>query len=292
MPSAESDTVIFQRPPASMQVVVNIGAATHPGCVRENNEDAFVVARACRTLEVLQTSLPPGVIPVWAAERSYGFLVADGMGGHAAGEVASELALKSFVEHALATADWIMRDPAAHGDKIEERMAERFSAADAAVQRQASQHPLWSGMGTTLTAAVSLGAQLFFGHVGDSRAYLLRGGRLQALTRDHSLVQTLTEAGVISREQAATHHMRNVLLRSLGGGKANADVQRLLLESGDQLLLCTDGLSERVDEPAITEILQATGDAQEACDRLVAAALDAGGTDNVTVILARYGWKT
>jgi protein phosphatase len=271
---------------------VDIGAATHQGCVRENNEDAFLVARACRTLETLQTNLPTGTIPVWAAERSYGFLVADGMGGHAAGEVASRLALKAVIEHVLATADWIMRDPAGHAGTIEERIAERFAAADAAVHEHAGQHPRLSGMGTTLTMAMSMGNRLFFGHVGDSRAYLLRDGRLQQLTRDHSLVQALLDTGAVSPEEAGVHHMRNVLLRSLGGGKVTADVQQLLLENGDQLMLCTDGLTEMVLEPAITDILKTAGEAQAACDQLVAAALDIGAKDNVTVVLARYGWKT
>jgi serine/threonine protein phosphatase PrpC len=292
MPSPDSDTVDFVAPPASIQVVVDIGAATHPGCVRPNNEDSYLVVRASRSLETLHTSLPEGSIPLWSEERSFGFIVADGMGGHAAGEVASRLALRTVIEHVLATADWIMRDPDVYSDKIEERIAERFSAANEAVHEQAAQHPLLSGMGTTMTMAASLGTRLFLGHVGDSRAYLLRGGQLQVLTRDHSIVQTLADAGVISREQAATHRMRNVLLRSLGGNEAKADVRHLMLETGDQLLLCTDGLNEMVPEPTIGEILQSSPGAQAACDQLVSAALAAGGKDNVTVVLAKYGWLT
>jgi protein phosphatase len=286
-----AETVQIPGQPASMQVGVEIGAASHAGRLRPNNEDAFLVARACRTLETLQTNLPAGSIPVWAGEQSYGFVVADGMGGHAAGEVASRLALKTIIEHVLATADWIMRDPATHGAKVEERISEWISAAHAAVREHAALHPRLSGMGTTLTLAISMGPQLFLGHVGDSRAYLMRASRLQALTRDHSLVQSLAAAGVISAEEAATHRMRNVLLRSLGGGDAAADVQHLALSNGDQLLLCTDGLTEMVAEPEIARILQAATGAQEACEQLVAAALDAGGKDNVTVVLARYEWK-
>ena len=275
-----------------MQVMVDIGSGTHAGCMRANNEDAFLVARATRTLEILQSNLKAAEIPYWAAERAYGFLVADGMGGHAAGEVASHLALKTIVEHVLATADWIMRDATRLGARIEKRLAERFSAADMAVLEQANATPLLSGMGTTLTVALSLGSQGFVGHVGDSRAYLLREGQLQRLTRDHSLVQTLVDSGTISREEAAAHHMRNVLLRSLGGGAVKADVQSLRLASGDQLLLCTDGLTEMVDEEEIGQILQESQGAQAACDELIAAALDAGGTDNVTVIVVRYSWNS
>jgi protein phosphatase len=274
-----------------MQVAVDLGAATHPGLVRPNNEDSYLVARADRSLETLLTNLPLGEIPAWAAERSFGLVVADGMGGHAAGEVASHLALRAVVEHVLATADWVMRDVAEHSEQIEERIAERFAAADQAAQGEASRNPRWSGMGTTMTLAISNGASLFLGHVGDSRAYLLRGGKLRVLTRDHSFAQALVEAGDISPEDAATHRLRNVLLRNVGGGTAQADIRHLPLENGDQLLLCTDGLSDLVAEGSIAEILQSAATAQVACDQLIAAALAAGGRDNVTVVLARYAWK-
>jgi protein phosphatase len=273
--------------PDSMQVAVDLGAATHAGLVRPNNEDSYLVALAHRSLETLLTNLPAGKVPAWAAERSYGLVVADGMGGEAAGEVASQLALRAVVEHVLATADWIMRDAALHSDRIEERIAERFAAADEAVKEQARSHPRWIGMGTTMTMAVSSGAQLFLGHVGDSRAYLQRGGELHMLTHDHSFAQAMADAGTISQQDVKTHRMRNVLLRNLGG-QARPDLWHLPLASGDQLLLCTDGLSDMVQAPAIGDILQAAASAQAACDGLVAAALAAGGRDNVTVLVARY----
>jgi protein phosphatase len=273
-----------------MQVAVDLGAATHQGLVRENNEDSYLVARADRSLQTLLTNLPAGEIPEWAAERSYGLVVADGMGGEAAGEVASQLALRAVVEHVLATADWIMRDAATHSAEIEYRMAERFAAADEAVKEEASHNPRLVGMGTTMTMAVSNGADLFLGHVGDSRAYLLRGGQLQVLTRDHSFAQAMADAGTISQQDVKTHRMRNVLLRNLGGRAARADLAHLPLASGDQLLLCTDGLTDLVAAGAIREILQAATSAQAACDELVKAALAAGGKDNVTVLVARYAW--
>jgi protein phosphatase len=276
--------------PASQQAKVDLGAATHRGLVRPNNEDGYLVARASRKLEALLTNVPAGEVPAWTAEEIYGFVVADGMGGEAAGEVASRVALKSVVEHVLSTADWIMRDAAAHRDRIEERLAERFVAADEAVHREAQLHPQWTGMGTTMTLAVSSGKELFVGHVGDSRAYLLRAGHLQALTRDHSFAQQMADAGFISQQAVATNRFRNVLLRHLGGGDARADVQHVRLLKGDQLLLCTDGLSDLVDDAAIGRILLAASGAQAACNQLVEAALAAGGKDNVTVILARYSW--
>jgi serine/threonine protein phosphatase PrpC len=288
----DSETVIIPVDPTSMQVTVDLGAATHPGRVRTNNEDSYIVARASRCFETLQTNLHPGEIPHWSAERAYGLAVADGMGGCAAGEVASHLALRAVVEHVLRTADWIMRDPCAHGEKIEERMNERFAAASASISKQATRNPAWSGMGTTMTLAVSTGRCLFLGHVGDSRAYLLRGDQLRVLTRDHSFAQMLADAGEISKQEAAVHHMRNVLLRFLGSGPVTADVSHLSMESSDQVLLCTDGLTDMVPEPDICKVLLSAADAQAACDQLVAAALAAGGKDNITVVLARYTLQT
>jgi protein phosphatase len=297
MSTADTDAVVTptshlaRSQPTSVQVEVDLGAATNPGRVRSNNEDCYLVARASRWLETLSTNLPVGEVPLSAGERTYGFVVADGMGGHAAGEVASRLALRAVIEHALSTADWIMRDAAAHSSQIEERMVERFAAANELVHEHAQRHPQWSGMGTTMTMAVSSGAELFLGHVGDSRAYLLRDGQLRVLTHDHSLVQAFVDSGMISPQEVARHHLRNVLLRSLGGREARADVQHLSLQTGDQLLLCTDGLTDLVADSAIGDIVRAASGAQAACDQLVQAALAAGGKDNITVILARYTWS-
>ncbi len=285
-----SETVIIPADSASVHVNIEFGAATHPGRVRANNEDSYLIARASRNFETLLTNLHPGEIPQWSEERAYALAVADGMGGCAAGEVASHLALRTVVEHVLRTADWIMRDPDIHGQKIEERMNERFAAASASISKQADRNPEWSGMGTTMTLAASTGRCLFLGHVGDSRAYLLRGGQLRVLTRDHSFAQMLADAGEISQQDAAVHRLRNVLLRFLGGDSAAADVSHLHLETGDQLLLCTDGLTDMVSEADIGHIVRAASPAQSTCDQLVAAALEAGGKDNITVVLARYAW--
>jgi protein phosphatase len=298
MSIADTDTVdaaitsVRSESPASMQVKVDWGAATHRGLVRPNNEDCYLVSRANRSLETLHTNLPANDVPLWAAERCYGFVVADGMGGQAAGEVASRLALRAVVEHVLSTADWIMRDAAAHSAQIEDRIVQRFAAADELVHQQAQLNPQWFGMGSTMTLAVSSGATLFLGHVGDSRAYLFRDGQLQLLTHDHTFAQVLADSGVISQQEAATHRLRNALLRSLGGRQTRADVLHLSLRSGDQLLLCTDGLTDLVAAPAISHILQTASSAQMTCDQLVEAALTAGGKDNVTALLARYAWPT
>jgi protein phosphatase len=286
-----SEKVVVPVEQTSMAVTVDVGAATHCGRQREINEDSCLVACASRSLETLFTNLQANEISAWAVERAYAMLVADGMGGEAAGEVASHLALRAVVEHILRTPDWILRDTEAQSARIEKRISERFAAANDTIKREAARNPEWSGMGTTMTLAASSGNRLFLGHVGDSRAYLLRENQLQLLTCDHTFAQSLADAGMISQESVETHHMRNVLVSFLGSGAANADIQQLLLESGDQLLLCTDGLTDMVAESVISSTLQTSNTPQIACQKLVEAALEAGGKDNVTVVLAKYAWK-
>ena len=274
----------------SARVQVDLAALTHQGLVRSANEDHFLVLRFGRTLDSLLTSLPANQIPMRSEEVGYGLLVADGLGGAAAGEQASRMALSMLVSLVLHTPDWILSDDAADVQQVMQRMADRYRRIDALLREQSSANPSLAGMGTTMTLAASLGASAIIGHIGDSRAYLFRGGKLHQLTRDHTWAQTLVEMGRISAEEAPRHPMRNVLIRSLGGRERNVegDFQRAWLADGDQLLLCTDGLTDMVDDAAIASMLGGAASSNEACQALVAAALDKGGKDNVTVALARY----
>jgi serine/threonine protein phosphatase PrpC len=145
-------------------------------------------------------------------------------------------------------------------------------------------------MGTTLTVACSVGADLVLYYVGDSRAYLFRQGKLHRLTRDHTLAQHLADEGCIAQEEIATHRSRHVLTRALGqsGGEVEAELQHLRLANGDRLLLCTDGMTDMVPDARIAEVLCGLDRSHEACRALIDLALAAGGRDNVTVVLARY----
>jgi PPM family protein phosphatase len=276
--------------PASARARVEFGALSHPGKVRANNEDCYLVTRLGRGLETLLTNLPPGHVPARFEEAGYGMLVADGMGGMAAGEVASRLAVSTLVHLVLSTPDWILPLNDRAGDRLLQRLTERYREIDAALKREARSDPSLFGMGTTMTLAYSLGSEIFLAHAGDSRAYFLRGGVLHQLTRDHTYAQALADTGVILPEEVGTHRLRHILTRALGGtgDPVTADVQRARLGDGDQVLLCTDGLSEMVDDEAIGALLRQSATAQEACEALVEAALDRGGKDNVTVVLARY----
>lgn len=224
------------------------GSRTDVGCVRDHNEDSLLVA-------------PPL------------FAVADGMGGHAAGEVASEIAITVLGEKAPHTPD-----AAALGRAVED--------ANRAVILAANEKRGRAGMGTTITAAVLQKDRLVIAQVGDSRAYLLHQGRLQQLTRDHSLMADMIEAGRLTPEEARTHPNRSVITRALGSDpRMVPDLYEITVETGDRLLLCSDGLSSMVEDSAIESTLARTRDPQRCASMLVNEAIAAGGYDNVTVVV-------
>lgn len=270
---------------------VDIAGATHQGHVRENNEDSYLLIRFGRSLEKLATNLDEHLLEQNYSLTGYGMLVADGMGGMAAGEVASRLALSTLIELLVDTTDWTL---ALKRDKdvrtVFERMTRRFFQIDKILKDEAVRDETLDGMGTTLTVAGTLGNDLVLGHVGDSRAYLLRANTFRQLTTDHTLAQALIDAGVASSDDPASRSMRHVLTAAIGSldERVEPQVQRFRLTAGDQLLLCTDGLTEMVDDELIAEVLSEAESAQSACQTLIDLALSAGGTDNITVALARF----
>ena len=273
-------------------VNVDLGALSHQGHVRENNEDSYLVLRFGRSLENLLTNLEDDLLEESYTITGYGMLVADGMGGMAGGEIASRLALSKLVELVVDTSDWVLslkqqRDVTT----VLERMTERFLQIDSAVRREADHDYTLQGMGTTLTVAAVLGSNLLIGHVGDSRAYLLRGSNLRQLTTDHTLAQALIDAGVADPDDPASRSMRHVLTAAVGslGQEVEPQVQRFRLERGDQLLLCTDGLTETVADSTIAKVLNEAVSAQSACRTLVDLVLAGGGSDNITVVAAKFG---
>jgi protein phosphatase len=281
-----------RRPPEPLASLVQVDVAglSHPGKVRPNNEDHFLVVRFGRFLEPLATNLPAGQVPSRFEDVGYGMAVADGMGGHVAGEEASRLALTTLVNLVLNTPDWFLRmdDPSA-AEEVMRRAADRFGHVDQTLVEEAAEDPRLHGFGTTMTLAASAGWDLLIAHVGDSRAYLFRKGTLHQLTCDHTLVGELYRAGMITRAQAATHRLRHALTRNLGGSVgAKPDVQKLALADGDCLLLCSDGLSEMVGNAEIVRVLAGGGPSEAMSQRLVDAALAAGDKDNVTVVVAQY----
>jgi protein phosphatase len=299
----QSDTLDFtvfdletERPePYSSLVSVEFEALSHPGRVRPRNEDAFLVYRASRSWERLRTSLPEEDLPSQFGETAYAFCVADGMGGAAAGNVASSLALRTGVNLVLNSAKWWLKldQPQTRERAIQALIARalrRFDQIDRTLVERAHEDPSLFGMGTTLSVACSFGADLFVFHTGDSRVYLLRKGSLKQLTRDQTMAQALIDAGQIASQEDAPRRWRHMLTGLLGGrgSKDAPEAQVHRLEDGDRLLLCTDGLTNMLDDHAIVDIVSSTDSVGDGCRRLVDEALQRGGRDNVTVILAKY----
>jgi serine/threonine protein phosphatase PrpC len=279
-------------PPATMTDAVHadVSGLSHPGLVRATNEDHFLTLRFGRSMNTLQTNLPAGLAPDRFAETGYGLVVADGVGGQAAGEVASALAISVGLNLSLNSPKWSLRMTRDEVHESMEKWQARFRQIDSILTARAEADPRLTGMSTTLTIAISVGTDLILYHVGDSRGYILRRGRLHRLTRDHTVAQALAAAGYLELDQVESHRQRHVLTRVVGssGGDVEVDVEHLHLMDGDRVLLCTDGLTDMVPDETIAAILNATWASADACQALLERALAAGGADNVTMALARY----
>ncbi len=253
------------------------GGVTDVGRVRTNNEDCF------RIVESLNL-----------------FVLSDGMGGEAHGEVASEMAVETIVKYCMdpvAESDAaLMGNPEPTWSEKTKRLASAVHLANKNIYEAAEAHPEQHGMGATLTAAWLDGSRLSIAHVGDSRAYLLRSGNLQQLTSDHSLVAEQVRRGILTAAEAEESEMQSVLLRALGAlPDIEVDTDEHTLFARDILMLCCDGLTRMVAEPEIAGTLQAETDPTKAAEKLIALANERGGLDNITVIVVRVspgseGW--
>jgi len=275
--------------PTPPRVEVEIGARSDIGKRRPDNQDHYLVVRRRRSRSVLATSLRDAPLDA-ADEDAYVLAVADGMGGKAFGELASQLALRTGWDLGAAELKWTLKATEQELGELERKARLYFELIDAAIAAHAASQPGSRAMGTTLTIFYSVSSSGFVFHAGDSRAYLWSGGQLLRLTRDHTVAQQLVDAGALPKELAATSPYRHLLTNYVGGarGDLRVDVTRIDLKDGDGVLVCSDGLTDMVAEPEIAKALAAHGRPQPACDALIARALEAGGRDNVTVVLARY----
>ena len=226
---------------------------TDKGLVRKENEDAFCI------------------------EEDLGLLaIADGMGGHASGEVASKMAieiLREFIKN--------------EGESLPDRLSSGVKLANRTIFEAAQSQSQLNGMGTTLTALQLNGNRLSIAHVGDSRVYLIRGGVIEQITDDHTIISEQVARGMMTKEEAARSDMRNILSRALGiGPEVDVDMEELTVSEGDQLVLCSDGLSELISDDEILSEVQSSKRPDLACNELVNLANQRGGEDNVTVIVA------
>jgi protein phosphatase len=285
-PRAKRWERFFAPPPIAVRV--EYGAASHPGIARPNNEDCYAIIRRTRSSSLVMSNVPlndSGAVE----EHAYLMYVADGMGGAAFGEVASSLSVRTIWEVGPRVTKWVMRLNEYEVAEVKERVHAYAQQVRLALRDHAAASPDAAGMGTTLAFAYSIGSHAFVGNVGDSRVYLCRNGAAEQITRDHTLAQELMDDGV-APERALKFRSR--LTRCVSADAENtdadADVHLVELGNGDDLLLCTDGLSDLVDDSAIGQIVGSHRLPQDACRALVEAALDRGGTDNVTVVLARF----
>ena len=261
---------------------VQVFGKTDVGRSREHNEDRFLVADLTRK----DASLQPQVRQHDLGERGSLFVVADGMGGAAAGELASQMATDTIFAHLVKA--W-NAETEATPQRFAHRLKEAVEVANANIHAHAKAHPEVRGMGTTTTAAGVLGDHLYLTQVGDSRAYLVRGGVAHQLTKDQSLMQRLVEAGELTEEEAAHSERRNIILQALGPDpKVKVDLTHQDVRRGDVLVLCSDGLSGQVKKEEIAQIVTSASDLSAACDKLIALANERGGPDNITVVMARF----
>ena len=261
---------------------VQIFGKTDLGRSRDHNEDTFLVADLTR----MEASLQPHVREHDVGDRGTLFVVADGMGGAAAGEVASKMAADSIYQHLVKT--WHAEEEVTP-QRFAYRLKEAVEVANSSIHSHAKAHPEVRGMGTTTTAAGVLGDHLYLSQVGDSRAYLIRDGQAHQLTKDQSLMQRLVEAGELTEEEAAKSERRNIILQALGPDpKVKVDLTHQEVRRGDVLVLCSDGLSGQVKKEEIAQAVLENTDLSAVCDKLIGLANQRGGPDNITVVVARF----
>jgi PPM family protein phosphatase len=263
-------------------VLVHVFGRTDVGRTREHNEDAFVVA----DLTTGNATLQPEVRTHISGPKGSLFMVADGMGGAAAGEIASAMAVDVVVTELRRM--WGDLDTSTPED-FARCLRRATAAANSAIHAYATSHAEFKGMGTTATIAGLLGDTLYLAQVGDSRAYLVREGKAQQITKDQSLMQKLIEAGEITEEEAQASDRRNIILQALGPDVSiKVDLTHQVVRRGDTLVLCSDGLSGQVSRDDIARIVNEEPDLMQVCKRLIDLANERGGPDNITVIAARF----
>jgi PPM family protein phosphatase len=273
---------LFEERVSRVPVRVSVFGKTDLGRSREHNEDTFLVA----DLSTGNASLQPDVRSHEVGPRGSLFMVADGMGGAAAGELASAMAADLIYRH-MATA-WAS-DPADTADQFAYRMREAVELANSQIYSYAREHPEVRGMGTTFTAAGVFGSDLYLTQIGDSRAYLIRGPDAVQLTKDQSLMQRLVDAGELTQDEAEQSERRNIILQALGPDpRVKVDLTHQPIRRGDTLILCSDGLSGLVKREEFGKMAREHQDLSSLCSALINLANSRGGPDNITVVTVRF----
>lgn len=285
LPSIES----LALPRSSVQFSVRSYGLTDRGRVRPSNEDQFAIVELARTLSVHGTSVPQSKTQ-YSSHRGHIFVVADGMGGHQAGEVASAITVMTIEGFLLNTLKRFFNLQSTDEQTVLKEFQSALLQADARIFEEAAGHPEMLGMGTTLTMALAVDWRLFIAHAGDSRCYLYSRNQLHQLTQDHTLVAAMVRSGAMSAKDAAGHRLRHAVTNAVGGSQpgVQVEVHKLDLEPGDILLVCSDGLTEMLADAHIAAVIASDPDPKIICERLVADANQQGGKDNITVVVGVF----
>jgi protein phosphatase len=281
--------------PVHRDLIFEWGGLSHSGAKNAVDEDCFFLGRFDRSLEPILTNLRHSPSSGWQHTVGYVAIVADGMGGLGAGEVASQASVATLLDLVLETPDWIMRyDEEPLAAEVSRRIATRLQQVDGMLDSMGGRRVSGAEIGSTVTIFATVPPYGIVAHVGNSRAYLVRGGTLYRLTTDHTVGPLAAEAGIFNAAAGATHRAPTAAREALGVGAGDLapDVQRLRLESGDRVLLCTDGLTDTLSDDEMRDVVADTASPAVACKQLVALALERGAPDNVTAVLGRLSRKS
>ena len=274
--------------PSSLHVKLDCAGRTDKGLQRRNNQDQFLIADLHKTLHIQQASQPFQYDNLYGSAMGKLLVVADGMGGANAGEVASELAIESLAQHLLNSMHWLFNPTAREIEQFMDDLRCAAKRSHRTIRETANTDPHFAGMGTTLTVAYLLWPMLYVLHVGDSRCYVMRQGRLQQLTKDQTLAQHLLDTGYIDGPAFESSPYHNVLLSVVGGNVDCPTVVALKTEliPDDRLLLCSDGVNAHLNDAEIEKHLGASRTAEEICQNIIDSTNARGGRDNITTIVA------
>jgi protein phosphatase len=277
-----------ESPPKPRDEDLDFFGLTHPGTIRRDNQDHFLYATLHKTMRVWGTSLPNPELLELPSQRLASFgLVADGVGGRAGGETASRAALETIANYVTHTMQTFYTGDSRNEDLFLAQLNEGAQRTHEAVIARARESGDPHGPATTLTAMIAIWPSLYLLHIGDSRCYRYRAGTIEQLTRDQTMAQDLVDSGVLPADRAKQSPFAHVLSSSLGGRTTAPIVSKTDLKPGDILLMCTDGLTKHVSDQQITERMRGLTSSEQTCRALMQDALDAGGSDNITILVLR-----
>jgi len=266
---------------------LDVYGLTHPGKVRANNEDHFLICALKKKIEIYHTSLPDPASLCKSQRVAFLALVADGVGGAKAGEEASRIALEHVTRYVTESLECYYTSDTDDDSRFMHELEEAALKVHAEIAVESAADPLRRGMATTLTLWLGMWPNAYLLQVGDSRCYSMRHGALVQVSRDQTMAEDFVKQGVFNREDAAFKRWANVLSSAIGGPEAAPSVTKVPQSWGSVGLICSDGLTRHVSDERIQEVLQSISSAKEGCEILLQDALDAGGEDNITVLIGR-----